>query len=1180
MCNYLDNNNQRELFVDTIREKLIGPGADVFGVDAENELIAKNPTKLYYAGILFSKAFSNPDAQVQDDLEEIVPDDNDPIPDGDGDDNTPKLEEGKDDMEAANLRFQSFYPDKFGLVFAVEDDTNTIDVTFNYATYIAVNDRKIKISQTEWDTLTPLLDQIHQTIIDEFDVDLFNPIRFSYINNELTFDYNADVRAFISNNSTRYYAIVNNVFRNNVQLKKNKYFKLCAKNVYKRAPQAHTLQLPLNNADGYIVDGHLKYYLKVMQRDGKKIVKILVKNESVNEAKSYSDCYFQVQIKVTTNALVDYKNPFNNVIDEDFATVDYQYRNVVTYGKGINCAVTWNNGQSIETTFLPQEEIKSFSNVARPEIKNAGVGDILKLKNLSIWTQLEDEEIIEKLRTFVGTYGTWIAAQIDNGEGHPIANDLTSKQTAALNRLNLNIDYLKNNLLAFRSFKLANTAMFIQMIIAKNNNFKKGRSFNQIDGFENTFNNIAYFQNYIETEPAYYPFQLAFLLMNVEPTFNKDSLDRKDIVDLIWFPTGGGKTEAYLALTALTIIERRLNNPGIDTVGVSVLMRYTLRLLTAQQFERATWLICALEFMRIQLPTQLPDYHLGDNEITIGMWVGGSTTPNNFNDLMDLRWSNVFLPADVETRNRANKFPISYCPWCGCNLIDEHGFGYERQMNGGKVSGLDVYCINENCHFSGSLPIMFIDEQLYNNPPTLLFATVDKMVQLSHKENARNLFFTGPLPPDLIIQDELHLLTGPLGSLTGLYELVIEQLCCRGGRKPKIVASTATTRNTASLVKSMFGRGLNIFPAQGITYNDNFFSFLDENSKRKHVGVMPTGKTAGLTEIKIVEALYEAKIKLLKCFLVLNNIDITNIAAIVDELNSNDFKNDIDPYWTFVFYYNNLRDLGRSKSRVSIDFKQQIDGMFEEQGFEKALKFISNNMFGKTVEFTSRQESGKIKSLLNRTEQAVSFVHTHRDGHEYINQADNTIDLALASNMFSVGIDVNRLNIMLMIGQTGSVAEYIQASSRVARKDKGIVINLLNPMRARELSIFEDYSAFHATYYKNVEPLSITPFTNMALDKLLDAVLVGYVRNVNNIHNVAGFNVEMKNELMRLINVNTRNISQEQLNYLSAKLDSLAQQWINAPNQTPPINNISNIYELMNSLRDIDSDVYIENKSL
>jgi hypothetical protein len=302
-------------------------------------------------------------------------------------------------------------------------------------------------------------------------------------------------------------------------------------------------------------------------------------------------------------------------------------------------------------------------------------------------------------------------------------------------------------------------------------------------------------------------------------------------------------------------------------------------------------------------------------------------------------------------------------------------------------------------------------------------------------------------------------------------------------------------------------------------------------------------------------------------------------------LNSNDFKTNLDPYWSFVFYYNNLRDLGRSMSKVSIDFMQQIEGMFDKNNYNNHLQFVYRNLFSRTVEFTSRQESEKIKSLLTRTEQKVSFTDFIYNNNTYIKEKEGCIDLALASNMFSVGIDVNRLNIMLMIGQPGSVAEYIQASSRVARKDKGIVINLLNPTRIREFSIFEDYKAFHASYYKNVEPLSITPFTQMAFDKLLDAVLVAYVRHVRKVNNVKGFDNQMINELYNIIISANRCLSNEQTEYLNAKLHQLGANWISGQQADIKLitinqNNHNGIFDPMNSLRDIDYDVFIENISL
>jgi hypothetical protein len=260
--------------------------------------------------------------------------------------------------------------------------------------------------------------------------------------------------------------------------------------------------------------------------------------------------------------------------------------------------------------------------------------------------------------------------------------------------------------------------------------------------------------------------------------------------------------------------------------------------------------------------------------------------------------------------------------------------------------------------------------------------------------------------------------------------------------------------------------------------------------------------------------------------------------------------------------------------------------MFAKQGFQNIFKFIYKNMFNRTVEFTGRQESEKIKSLLSKTESSIKFDTFQHNNQTFIQEQTGSIDLALASNMFSVGIDVNRLNLMLMIGQPGSVSEYIQASSRVSRKDKGLVINLLNPMRARELSIFEDFYAFHASYYKNVEPLSITPFTEMALNKLLNAVLVAYVKHIHNLDGVNGFNDYMKDELIDKILVANRGINAEQERYFRDQLNILSANWIQGVQNgvrliTPnPYNNDPYLFDLMNSLRDLDYDVYIENKSL
>jgi len=1189
MCNYFNNNNQREIYVETISRKLIGPGADTFGLNTENEIISREPTKLYYSGILFSDAYSNPEAE-EDLLPVDLDVDTDDVDTDDVDDNAidNKNFSGDHNSEPNHAAFQSFYSSKFGLVFALEQK-GKIKLTFDFATYAETRDRKVKITQNQYNELLPILTIFNAIpkITADFGADFFKPT-YNPVSEELSLTYHPTSDKFITDK--KYKDDIKQAFGNNEYLKNKFIYKLCARAAFQRTPHIKIEEIDLNDVTNpLVIHDNLKAHFKCFQKNGKWIVKVLLKNTSDAKKKDYKDCFYQIGIKVEAENFVDYKNEFQNAIDEDYDNITYQYRDVKSYGKGINCAVEWDEHNTpikyIKTTFIPQQEINNFSNEPNKELE--GHKDIFEVKNLSIWSELKDDVLITKLKAFVDEYYKWIAGQTAIANQNTTGLALVSKQKTLYERLIKNINYLEHNQKVFESFKLANTAMFIQMIIAKDKRFEKGRSkdliptdgvFDDLSFFEDYYNNIAG-----NSKPAYRPFQLAFLLMNVESTFNKDSADRNDIVDLIWFPTGGGKTEAYLALTALTIIERRRHNTGQNTNGISVMMRYTLRLLTAQQFERATWLICALEFMR----DKLPNYNLGIDRITIGMWVGSSTSPNKFQQLGEAPYSIIFQAASVENAERENKFPISYCPWCGCGMFSQIGgnveIGFEKIIRGAK-KGLDVVCINNQCHYNNSLPIQFIDEGLYENPPTLLFATVDKMVQLSHKKEARDLFFKNKaLPPDLIVQDELHLLTGPLGSVAGLYELLIQGICTRDGRKPKIVASTATTRNTKSLIKAMYGRDLNIFPAQGVTFDDNFFSFLDKNTKRKHIGILPTGKTAGLTEIKVVEALFEAKVHLLKCFLKEQNIDINNTDALCNILNSADFKNKMDPYWTFVLYYNNLRDLGRSKSRVSIDFKQQIEGMFRDQNIEPVLKFIYNRLFSHTVEFTSRQESGKIKSLLSRIEKPISFLESIQDGKTYINKDDSGFDLALASNMFSVGIDVTRLNLMLMLGQPGNVAEYIQSSSRVARREKGLVINLLNPMRIRELSIFEDYKAFHMSYYKNIEPLSITPFTTMAIDMIFNAVFVGYMRTIKNIYQVPAYQGNYKDNFIDYIN------SLEHLDLvikekLIDKANKYNVQWEEKIGQTVNITNNSQInngiFDLMNSLRDIDKDVYILNKNL
>ncbi|GAB1452737.1 hypothetical protein MASR2M47_27930 [Draconibacterium sp.] len=720
--------------------------------------------------------------------------------------------------------------------------------------------------------------------------------------------------------------------------------------------------------------------------------------------------------------------------------------------------------------------------------------------------------------------------------------------------------------------------MYIQMLISNNVVFgKKGIELSELDDGIN-YNSLDYFKENRTFNPRYRPFQLAFFLLNIESIINEKSDDRTNIVDLLWFPTGGGKTEAYLALTAFTIISRRiLHKENAD--GVSVIMRYTLRLLTAQQFERATKLMLSLDFLKRQF-NESDINHFGNSKISIGMWVGASTTPNSFKDAKDI-WKKI---SDELTKlnnkkagdyKKVNSLPITSCSWCGCNLVSQNIHSYYQQGYNATDKNFFTKCINPQCAFSEELPIYFVDDQIYNTPPTLLFATVDKFAMLSHRKEGHKLFNSLPinsskLPPALIIQDELHLLSGPLGSITGLYESIVEMLSTKGEKRPKIIASTATTRNTKQQVAMLYGnRTLNIFPPLGTSHDDNFFSYVSRESKRKHIGFMPTGKTALNSQIRILGNLLLARIELFKYFREKEKLSIEE---------STQHENN---FWTIVSFYNSLRDVGKIYNKVPAEISDFLKLLHNRHSINKQVYgFNYFGLSGRTKELTSRIESNSIKKLLNELEQPFNLVS--KDGWTFV---QDSVDLVLASNMFSVGIDIERLNVMLMNGQPKNVAEYIQASSRVGRNDKGIVINLLDANRSRDKSYFENYVPFNNAYYKFVEPLSVTPFTEIALDKVLASLLVCYVRHIQGLNEDKQAK-EFSGDFIGLKKfIESRIKNQTQLDYALVKLGELAQSWSEKAEANPSltykdglIHKLSDLDEwsLMMSMREIDTNSIVK----
>lgn len=578
----------------------------------------------------------------------------------------------------------------------------------------------------------------------------------------------------------------------------------------------------------------------------------------------------------------------------------------------------------------------------------------------------------------------------------------------------------------------------------------------------------------------WHPFQLAFVLMNLRAMYDRDCNER-GIVDLIWFPTGGGKTEAYLGLSAYTIFIRRLMNK--DDKGTAILMRYTLRLLTAQQYERASAMICACDLIR-----KSHEDLFGKNRITIGLWVGISTTPNKVSGA-------VKAYEKLYRGEGSNPFVMLKCPWCGAQMGPvQKGKnqwelpGYRKVPLGRRRFGFAFRCRNHQCDFSTEdLPLFVVDESIYEETPTLLLGTVDKFAMLPFRPNAQKIFGyengVKKTSPDLIIQDELHLISGPLGSMVGHYETLIHELCttrtASGDIHPKIIASTATISRAKEQCHALYGCDQDDvfqFPPSGLDAGNSFFAEEKRNQNgRRYVGILATGSSSdATTAIRLFASLlYGAK------------------AMRVDS------EKDRDPYWTNIGYYNSIRELGQAATWIRADIDQHLDVMYKRRFEDK--RYPTKEEYRKNRRYIWRDE--ELTSRISGSEVTASLANL---GIRYPGEVDSEgkikehpIDICLATNMISVGLDVSRLGLMTVAGQPKTTSEYIQATSRVGRDAEnapGLVFVLYRPGRPRDKSHYEQFRSYHSRVYCNVEPTSVTPFSAPVRERALHAIMVGMMR--------------------------------------------------------------------------------------
>lgn len=811
--------------------------------------------------------------------------------------------------------------------------------------------------------------------------------------------------------------------------------------------------------------------------------------ENTKEKKGSSvkddECFFQVKFKLFSEKGFSPLSEGQRITeDEDYQSNQLLYRNVHNYAIGHGCAADWKESDAvrcISTQIFPQCDIK-------PVVPSTIEGVSLEMLKMSPYGSFA--ETVRELRLMCEKYREWINGLRTIRKGLSSEYTITADRhihncEICLSRMEKGVDLLEQNESVRTAFQYMNLAMLMQQL-----------HYNlPLQRWEDDGNNDIRLVNPVELPVAtdnstwhgdktrygkWRPFQLAFVLMNLRSMYDRDCNER-GIVDLIWFPTGGGKTEAYLGLSAYTIFIRRLLDK--NDKGTAILMRYTLRLLTAQQYERASAMICACDLIRKE-----HEDLFGKNRITIGLWVGNSTTPNSLKEAVKA-YEKLYNGGD------SNPFVILKCPWCGAQMgpVSKGGNkwdvpGYRKIPGPRRSFGFGFRCRNNRCDFSKEdLPLFVVDETIYKETPTLLLGTVDKFAMLPFRPQAQSLFGYNNgqkvTSPDLIIQDELHLISGPLGSMVGHYETLIHELCTiktsSGEIHPKIIASTATISRAKAQCHALYGcKEENVFqfPPSGLEAGNSFFAKEDrEQNGRKYVGILATGSSSdATTAIRLFASLlYGAK------------------AMKVEK------EQDRDPYWTNIGYYNSIRELGQAKTWIRADIDQHLDVMYKRRFDDK--RYPAKEEYRKNRRYIWRDEELTSRISGSEVTQSLANLGIRYPGEEDTDGKikEHPIDICLATNMISVGLDVSRLGLMTVAGQPKTTSEYIQATSRVGRNTKdapGVVFVLYRPGRPRDKSHYEHFKTYHSRVYCNVEPTSVTPFSAPVRERALHAIMVGMMR--------------------------------------------------------------------------------------
>lgn len=848
--------------------------------------------------------------------------------------------------------------------------------------------------------------------------------------------------------------------------------------VFRRTPYTQTFSIPLEkNRRGKEMfktdpDIHLRYSVRTNQDTYTLSVFVVNSHLETSDVRAH---VFQPYITLTSpdgekRIFLD-----NRPAGPDGPDLfEMLFRNKRGYAIGHGCAVDWDDEHAgavsrIRTTFTPVHHVHSIA-PRRMDADGLSMEKLYRINDFSEYQAL--------LSPVTDMYEWWISAELESKIEslppgfRPAAEEQISECKTALRRMRRGIEIVSTDSTAGEAFAFANRAMRLQL--SHGEWARKNMDEGECGGSEPD----RYFGRWRA-------FQLAFILLNIESISDPKSEDRR-AADMLWFATAGGKTEAYLGLVAFTMAHRRLRN-SIDyrRYGTTVLIRYTLRLLTLQQLHRITRLMCACEFIRRRDPEKW-----GDEPFLVGLWVGSKTTPNSLDGEFGAKRAIQKARSGLPPREH-NPIQLVSCVWCGAK-IDARDYYVE-----GHIKQCRIYCSNKYCEFrrragdeETNLPVLVVDEDIYRRCPALVIGTVDKFARMAWRWETRAIFGkvdkycqkhgfvtagladecgnhrdydsfhfadVGPSslePPELIIQDELHLISGPLGTLTGLYETAVDLLCTNDeGDPPKIIASTATAKRASEQIRDLFNRNTSrVFPPQGFEFGESFFSQVAAADKA-YLGI-----TTPMNSMQVLGRIS---------------------AAILGRVRYEDMPSDeLDSYYTLVAYFNRIKEMGTASHMYNETIPGYIRRILRQHGKPDE----SNRTVPLDIEeLTSRMDSGDIPRILRNLETPLG-------------SGIKPVDVLLCTNMLSVGVDISRLGVMVINGQPKSHSEYIQASGRIGRNSPGLVVVNYNYLKPRDLSHYESFNYYHATLHKNVEPVSLTPFSPRARDKALFGVLVSSIR--------------------------------------------------------------------------------------